>query len=619
MTIGMLYEDAQEAYVEGHTRNRYWAINRVFSALIDADKKKAAMIERPSRRAIPRDLVDRYVASLSANSRLHDLRRTLYTKVDEEILGRPLDELHPARLTLTAPTGSGKTLTALNAALKLRARVEVSKGYSPRIIYVLPFITLIEQNHDVFHRVLQQHPQYLNDPRAYLVQHHHLASTDDTEAELGEFKAAEESLMLAESWDAEIIVTTFLQLFHTLVGFKNRFLKKLHNVEGSILILDEPQSLPAEYWPLVRQVLGDLEQFGVTVLCMTATQPRILPNALEVAPRFPQWPHRVQLKRRRFRDINELAEEVASASHKSRLVVMNTIRASIELYRSLAERKVSPLYYLSTNITPFERRKRIETIRSALEGGEPVTLVSTQVVEAGVDVDFDVGYREIGPLDSVIQVAGRVNRNCRDRSSHLHVFDLGEDRSGLIYGRILPELTRRYLPESATDQEVESVLGKYYRDLEKRISGERAGYLLEALCRLRYDDSKEGAISSFRLIKDAPSIGIFVELNAEARQVREQLEDALEDRDVDRKRIRLRLIRPNLEQFVVSVLEPRAQANMPPQWFPGRPEILDGIRLINDGELAAYYDADRDGLQGTGFKWLTSDRIDSQFIGGGSG
>jgi len=589
----------------------------VFSALIDADKKHAAKIKPPARRAIPFNIVDRYVkGGHLPKSRLDDLRRALYAGVSQKIVSSPLDKLHPARLTLSAPTGSGKTLTALNAAVKLRGRVEKSTGASPRIIYVLPFITLIEQAYDVIDSVLRQHQPYLKNPRTYLVKHHHLAPTGDAEQELAELRSAEESLMLAESWDAEIVVTTFVQLFHTLIGFKNRFLKKLHNIEGSILILDEPQSLPAEYWPLLREVLRDLEQLGVTIISMTATQPSLISQAQELAPRFDQWPSRVRLERIKLRDIQVLADEIASTPDKSRLAVVNTIHASIELYRALRKR-VSPLYYLSTNITPFERTRRIRAIRSSLDRGEPVTLVSTQVIEAGVDVDFDLGYREIGPFDSVIQVAGRINRNHRNGPGLLRVFDLSDDRSPLIYGRILPELTRRYLPEQATDQELTSLLSGYYEDVENRISQEGAERLVEALSRLRYDDTRVGAISSFRLIKEAPSVGIFVEFNSDAVRAREQLENALEEADLNRRRNRLCGIRPFVENFIVSTLEPRAQANMPPYWFPDRPEILDGVRIVRESELRVYYETDDGGLQGTGFKWLPSDRIGSQIIDAG--
>ena len=140
--------------------------------------------------------------------------------------------------------------------MKLRERIRREKNYIPRIIYCLPFVNIIEQNYDVFSKVLSLISDFKRNLSSYLLKHHHLA---DLEYKYGnELKPLDESLLLIEAWESEIIVTTFVQLMHTIVGFKNSFLKKFHNVVGSIIILDEVQSIPVEYWKLTRNVLDYL-------------------------------------------------------------------------------------------------------------------------------------------------------------------------------------------------------------------------------------------------------------------------------------------------------------------------------------------------------------------------
>ncbi len=598
-TLAALYGDAQRL-LSSESRERFWRVNLLFSALIDADKKLAAQVRGSDRREIPSCVVNRYVRKLKGTSPLGELRARLYTSVQARIESEPLESLWPATITLTAPTGSGKTLAVLNAALRLRSRISAAGMDPPRIIYALPFVNIIEQNHREFERVLGLDAGYRAEPLAFLTKHHHLAPIGPERAETqGDMEALEERLLLTEAWDAEVIVTTFVQLFHTLAGFRNRFLKKLHNIRGSIVILDEVQSLKAEMWPLVRSLLADLQQLGCTVVCMTATQPRLV-NGIELAPRFDDWPTRVVVERTGVTTLEDLAniiQDRARNEPKSRLIVLNTVRNSLALHKLLKDRRIGHLFYLSTNITPYERRLRILLIRRALRDRKPITLVSTQSVEAGVDLDFDEGYRDIGPLDAILQVAGRVNRHGGDVQGRLFILDIADGGAAAIYGRILPDLTRRLLPQKASDREIEGLVTRYYDEVERRISQEASHEWLEDMARLRYCDEGAG-LCSFNLIDEQPELPIFVEINRTATRVLERLRAALVEQDQNRRRWLLRLLRPQMEAFTIAPYEQRAARNMPPALFSGEPGLVRmDYRHVAPDQFEGFYDLT------TGFKW----------------
>ncbi|WP_051914707.1 CRISPR-associated helicase/endonuclease Cas3 [Thermorudis peleae] len=599
-------------------RQRYWATNVVFSCLIDADKKLAAGYCPPGREVLPADLVSRYLTgNVSSTGPLQPFRKQVFETVDRHVRSWPLASLYPAQLTLTAPTGAGKTLTALHAALTIRARVEEATGRRLRIIYALPYINLIEQTVDIMHKVLK-HAEI--EPAHVLLEHHHLAPlnprpstatasaqaqqetrlvTDEEDIEV------DDALLLAEAWDAEIVFTTFVQVFHTLVGYQNRALKKLHTlVEGSILILDEVQALDAHYWPLLRVLLSDLPRWNVTVILMTATQPRLTEasQARElVDPPLHGYPHRVLIRPAAPRSVPELAEAVAHTRDRSQLVVVNSVRVSLELFRELERYQLPLLFYLSTNITPRDRSVRLAEIRALLKQRQPVVLVSTQVVEAGVDVDFDAGWREWGPLESLLQVAGRINRNANHDLATLELVALAEGQGERVYGRILLDAARESIDGPRRDIELMQLLAEYFARVESRISQAHAESLLAALPRLDYDraniDCKKRTesipVSCFRLIEELPSLSIVVEQDEEATRAIANLRQALALDNPNERRLAVRRAYRTLEPYTITPLLHRAVGNLPPPLVYGR----EDMRLIARNQLESFYD------QKTGFKW----------------
>ncbi len=253
----------------------------LYSSLIDADKRHAARIDKGSRREISAFLVDEYKKKKfggAPDNEINLLREEIYDKVTGKINRIPLEQ---KIMSFTAPTGSGKTLTAFSAALQLRKRVAKEReGAAPRIIYSLPFTSIIDQNFKVLSEVLALAENYPEAPQEFIIKHHHLADVEYKSSE-GDLPL-DEALMLIESWESEVVVTTFIQLLHTIIGYKNSFLKKYHNIAGSIIILDEVQNIPVVYWDLMEKIFQVIaEELNCYIILLTATRPLIFKEGIE--------------------------------------------------------------------------------------------------------------------------------------------------------------------------------------------------------------------------------------------------------------------------------------------------------------------------------------------------
>jgi len=498
------------------------------------------------------------------------LRETIFREVMEK--AKTLDLQKTRILTLTAPTGSGKTLTSFSLALILRERMEKEFGYLPRIIYALPFITIIDQNPAFFEQVLSLLPDFHENISSYLLAHHHL--TDIHYREGGEEKEFDVALSLIESWEAEVIVTTFIQLLHSVIGCKNSFLRKYHHLARSIILLDEVQNIPAEYWPLVRSVFVLLTKYlGCTLILMTATKPLIFHEgeAVELLDRAPHYFHalsRVTIYPRLEKSwyLDEFVEwfQGIYQSSRSYLMVLNTIRSSVEVYEKLKKRNLPNLFYLSGNLIPRDKLERIRKVKELLEKGEKPILLSTQVVEAGVDLDFDVAIRDLGPLDSIIQVAGRCNRNFKrgKNAGEVWVVSLWNEKereyAPLVYLKTLPLASRNLLENlsSITEGEILELVEKYFTTLKMVKSFDESEDLYQALLHLRFYAKDEKSVSDFELIKQQGIIyPVFIEKDEEARQVWQEFIRINEDETQKpwEKKRKFLTIRSRFTQYVVNV------------------------------------------------------------------
>ena len=379
--------------------------------------------------------------------------------------------------TITAPTGSGKTLAAFNAALKLRSLLYEREGRLPAIIYCLPFTSVIEQNHAVYLGVLSTAGVEITSE--ILLKHHHLSdpvyTTADTEFD------PDNSELFTESWRSEIVITTFHQLLYSLFSGRNRNLKRCAALANAIVIMDEVQSIPRKYWDTVRRMFQAAgEALNTRFILMTATQPLLFTSDMsrELLPgheRFFAALSRVRLVNRMEPTTNLeeffeiVAAEIEAAPELSRMCIINRKGIKVfdrlfEMFRSrLADR---PVFALSTRLTPKDRRRRIDEIRAALAEGVPCLILTTQLVEAGVDLSVDVVDRDFAPLDSIIQSAGRCNRHGGNRHGTVNLWELTDGTQKLwqrVYDPFLVDATRRVLSGLATVEEKDFLgLGKRY-------------------------------------------------------------------------------------------------------------------------------------------------------------
>lgn len=303
--------------------------------------------------------------------------------------------------TLTVPTGGGKTVASLAFALRHAARHGMD-----RIIYVIPYTSIIEQNAAVFREILGQEN----------VIEHHSGVQYDPETDLD--PAGYRQALAAENWDAPVVVTTAVQFFESLYANRPSKCRKLHNIANSVIIFDEAQMIPtAHLRPCVAGISQLVAHYGATAVLCTATQPslgdlfrqyvenlpvrELCPNVTEQYRRF----RRVSFGQGGKKTYEEVAAELSDQSQV--LCIVNSRKAAQEIYGCLPE---DSSYHLSTLMYPNHRRAVLEEIRERLAEGLPCRVVSTSLIEAGVDVDFPAVYRELAGLDSILQAAGRCNR-----------------------------------------------------------------------------------------------------------------------------------------------------------------------------------------------------------------
>lgn len=393
----------------------------IFSALVDADFLATESFMAPERvslrpkqdaKLLPQmlTLLDQHIAAFSPPENDVDRARAEV----HASCAAAADEA-PGLFSLTVPTGGGKTLSSLAFALR-----HAAKYGQQRIIYVIPFTSIIEQNAAVFENVFKSLLSSDSDP--VVLQHHSNLSPE---------KETTRTRLAAENWDAPLVVTTAVQFYESLHAARTSSCRKLHNIANAVVILDEAQCLPVEYLRPCLDVLRELAaRYHTTAVLCTATQPAInrsddFPIGLEGVREITANPSalyeslkRVELIDRRALEDQTLSREIAACDQV--LVVVNTRRHAQVLYRLLPES--SENFHLSALMCPVHREQTLATVRARLHGGEPVRLISTQLIEAGVDIDFPRAYRALAGIDSIAQTAGRCNRNGLLPTGTLHVF-----------------------------------------------------------------------------------------------------------------------------------------------------------------------------------------------------
>ncbi|MBN1424474.1 CRISPR-associated helicase Cas3' [Candidatus Fermentibacteria bacterium] len=391
----------------------------LFSCLVDADFLDTERFMDPakheSRLRWPDDVLERMARTLDCYA---EGLQQAPTPVDEErrrVREACLEaaDMEPGLFSLTVPTGGGKTLSSLAFALRHAQIHNLS-----RVIYVIPFTSIIEQNADVFRRALASMAD-IPDP---VVEHH---SALDAGSE------TLTSRLAAENWDAPLIVTTSVQFYESLFANRPGRCRKLHNLARSVIVLDEVQKLPVSYLHPCLLALRELSaHYMSSVVLCTATQPAVvrregfpigLKDVREIVPDPPGL--YAALKRVVVRDLGSLSDEELTEKilrEPQVLTILNTRRHARVLFERIGEQE--GCVHLSAAMCPAHRSEVLDDVRKRLDRGEPCRVVATQLIEAGVDVDFRVVFRSLAGLDALAQAAGRCNRNGRFGSGVTFVF-----------------------------------------------------------------------------------------------------------------------------------------------------------------------------------------------------
>ena len=415
----------------------------LYSNLIYSDKFEAIFsMPKQESKDIPIDVLESDIKNLPPNKKRDAFRKFVFT--------------------LTAPTGYGKTLTALNFALKFN---------KSRIIYALPFTSIIDQTYDIVAKI------YKNSDILVSKAHH---KTTIGEENLTKEDRYSKIKFLMESLSGEINVTTLYQLIFALFGNKNKDNVKFNQLKNSVVIIDEAQAIPYNFrkdFILLCEIIS--QWLGTIFIFMSATMPVIKSKKFKEISNLDYFAKqdRYVIKWLDIGGEDELLEKICeSASDKNTLVVVNTIKKAQELFVKLRDK--FSCFCLNGYMYNDHKRATIEAVRCAVNKSKvdplasKILLISTQSIEAGVDLDFDVGFREVSPISSIIQTAGRVNRHFGATRGELYVFPEISKFTNLIYGdlykvsgAILGDLKQKEVRES----EILEISNLYFQKISNQL------------------------------------------------------------------------------------------------------------------------------------------------------
>lgn len=598
-------------FVKGRTLNKsivslcekkdlkyFFVLQFLFSLLLSADKgdmmlKNFKHIDR--KQLFDLELINRYkLTNVNRDKEIDKQREDAYNNIIKNLE----EKKNKNFFSITLPTGLGKTFSAYNAAIHIQNSFE---EFTFRIVYCLPFTSIIDQNEKILSDIFE----FNNLDTSLICKHHHLSDYKEEykENEL-EYSEAE---YLTEGWEQEFIITTFIQLLESIFTNKNRSLRKFHNLVNSIIILDEVQNIPPKYYNLIEETFKKMaEYFGTKFIFVTATQPIIFrdsdliieltdPEKIKTRTYF-ELMDRIDLDISSFKKgvvdednlIQEIQNDIDNNPKKSFLIIANTIKQSQKIFTTLHVE--SPKYYLSASILPVFRKKRIEEIKKSIERK---IVVSTQVVEAGVDIDLDIVYRDFAPLDSINQSAGRCNRNGIKEKGIVKIYDSGKAKN--IYDSTLLNITRNIFSKYDSiieEKEFYNLNMIYFQEVKKKIQdyNDKSRKLLNYM----YELQMENLADEFKLIDNLPIyIDVFIPCNDEAKIVWKSYIKTFQIENNFERREKVKKIRPKVLQYVTKF--PKKEYSLP--------NDQDKKKLVYVEDWQNYYDLE------TGFKTKTIDFI----------
>lgn len=534
------YQGSKESSACGKLYSFFFLEKMLYSSLVDADWLDTERVMVPDNydlRFIRKPSLEELLAKLEVH-----LDRFTDDLFLESASAVPIDEAraHVSQncadaaaadiglFSLTVPTGGGKTLASLRFALR-HALLHGQK----RVIYSIPFTSIIDQTAKIFKEILGENA---------VIEHHSNFNYEDYEND--EDKLGHR--LAIQNWDASIIVTTNVQLLESLYADKPSKCRKLHNIAESVLVFDEAQTFPDS---LLQPTLAALEELAVhyrttSVLC-TATQPALsglwpFESKSREIIRNPESLKRAFAGRTRFEQLGYLAVDDLGKhvfEYNQALCIVNSRNAARDVYRAVCslagielkssesadEARDLGLYHLSALMIPVHRLQMIQEIKIRLKEKRPCCVISTQLIEAGVDVDFPVVFREMAGLDSLMQAAGRCNRSGSHKTSSVYIFEFEEiKRSRRTWLTDMKDLGKSVLRETGgvlDDAAVELFFRKRYASEDLDSGGIMADVCSREVLRTRFNSySFERYAHEFHVIDDQ-SVSVFIPWEEQGREL----------------------------------------------------------------------------------------------------
>ena len=473
----------------------------VFSFLLEADKALLA-VKEPQKylHREPRHWMSQWVEQkigFPKDTVVNRIRRS----IRDELKKKTEEIQHSGIFSLTVPTGSGKTLLSATWLLRLREKMGEKGGMCPKIIIVLPFLSVIDQTTKEYEALLTTIGGEKTDGSWFLTSH----SLSDRKYKQGMEEDTEHFFI--DTWRTELVITTYDQFLMSLMDPKTRYQMRFHNLCDSLIVMDEVQSLPCKLWKPLEETLKCMVEIGNTsVLLMSATLPAIIPEAKPLIEIYASYFKAFNRYSLRFRlqeklKISDFCNEVFSRrdewfrENKRVMITLNTRRSARLVLDKLfndwpAEFSRIPLLFLSADVTPKDRLAKIKTIKN----GQLCIVVSTQCIEAGVDIDMDFVIRDFAPFDSLVQIAGRCNREGNiSHPATVEVVDLANDKGNryaeMIYDDVHLHVTHE-LVDDVTEIEEKEVLPLATRYFEMLSAKKDTGLkYLERFARWQEDDT----------------------------------------------------------------------------------------------------------------------------------
>ncbi len=511
-----------------------------FACLIESDKRDAgnnaqfnkAIYGTYIRQNLATQL-EKFVRELPRKSDFDSLRTEMRMQAVENI--RPALVEGKRVFTLSAPTGAGKTLMLLNLAAEM-----LKHDSDLSIIYALPFLSITEQTENICKQIYgdEAHAVLRIDSKSENRQIDEIQRKLDANPSDENLRQLMREIFSEHTFDHPFIITTFVQLFEALVSNRNSTLLRLPNFTRTIFLLDEIQALPPRLYTFFTAYLDEFcRKFDSYAIISTATMPYVeMPDKEMIDDENPRrlfkryekpgelldrcFYEREEFNRYRITrlehenlHVGELAN-IIRQQPKSCLVILNTINDTKQVYDALAGdtdgSQECGVVLLNTHFTPNDRRSKIDLCQSRLKDRERVVLISTQLIEAGVDIDFPVLYRDMCPLPNLIQSAGRCNRNGRETVGEVFLFELkkenGKASASYIYGRELEwflGFTKKNIKGTVTEKEMSAVQLKFFRKVGEDLhvglhkQGGNEINMVRCINHMAFDD-----LGKFRLIDD---------------------------------------------------------------------------------------------------------------------